>query len=556
VLRAIAHLVAWLPFIIGPVRLVQHGWRPIGDEAAIALRSWNVLTSHGPLVGQATRLAHGVFDPGPLEYWLLTVPVHVNPVHGLLWGAAVYCMVACSLAIEAAWTVGGELTGLLTSGLVVGLVLWLPALALPPSWNPWFGMMFFAASLAAGWAVLAGHRRWWPGLVITASIAAQAHLMFTLACAALVLLALIAGLADTIRARSGYWWVLIGLLAGAACWSAPAYQQLTMPDGNIAALIRSASSNGYGPRTGSGFGLKALSAAIQPPPLWWTSSFEPAVILRHVSDRSAGFAVAALIVVAVAGVAGVWPLRCRWLAALALVSLLVSMAALATYASIPVHYTSLRSLNYLIVLLFPIGVLSWLVIGSAVVLAVRRARTAIRALVADRLGGAAADSGLVRWVRSRTGAEAAVGLTAGLAVLCVLAIGQQPPTAHEVTDDPVLRSTLLASRQIQHALPRQRMAMLVRDYHDTSALGRLALGIAWALTPPGYHAQITSTRLARELGTAYMFRGGRMPLVTVVVRRHVVHVVVASQVPASLRPRPDSTALTDGYPPGGAGPVR
>ena len=58
-LRAAAHLAAWAPFIVAAVRLVQDGWRPVSDAAAIALRSWDVLTAHGPLVWQATRLAQG-----------------------------------------------------------------------------------------------------------------------------------------------------------------------------------------------------------------------------------------------------------------------------------------------------------------------------------------------------------------------------------------------------------------------------------------------------------------------------------------------------------------
>ena len=73
---------------------------------------------------------------------------------------------------------------------------------MPPSWNPWFGMMFFIAALAAAWAVMSGHRGWWPALVVTASVAAQAHLMFALASVPVVLtvLALIDGPADTVRA--------------------------------------------------------------------------------------------------------------------------------------------------------------------------------------------------------------------------------------------------------------------------------------------------------------------------------------------------------------------
>ncbi|HEX9355912.1 MAG TPA: hypothetical protein VF933_19080, partial [Streptosporangiaceae bacterium] len=254
VLRVVAHLAAWLPFVAGAVRLIRDGWRPVGDEAAIALRSWNSLTAHGPMVGQATRLAHGVFDPGPLEYWLLAIPVHLDTAHGVLWGAVICCLVACSLAIEAAWSVLGAAGGLCASGFIIGLVMWTPDITAPPSWNPWFGVVFFTAALAAAWAVMSGRRGWWPGLVVTASIAAQSHLMFTVPSGVLAVLALIVGLADTIRARSRYWWVLIGLVAGAACWSAPLIQQFTSRNGNLGLLFSSTGTT-TGTRTGGAFSL-------------------------------------------------------------------------------------------------------------------------------------------------------------------------------------------------------------------------------------------------------------------------------------------------------------
>ncbi|MBO0816352.1 MAG: hypothetical protein J2P30_14575, partial [Actinobacteria bacterium] len=372
-LRILAHAAAWLPFVVGPARMLASGWRPVGDGAAIALRSWNAITAHAPLVGQATRLAHGVFDPGPLEYWLLALPVHDDPRRGVLWGAALCCLAAASLTVEAAWSAGGALAGLGASTMIGGLALRVPGVALVPDWNPWFGMMFFLASLAAGWAVMAGHRRWWPALVVTASVAAQAHLMFALGSAGLVLAALGTGIADSIRARSGYWWLPAGLVLGAVCWSAPAIQQFTMRGGNISALLRSAGGNGNGSRTGVGFGLKALASATTPPPLWWQSSTQWQFILRQISGRSAGLAVAVLILVAAAGIAGAWPLRRRWLTALAGVTLILSLAALATYASIPVRSNSLSTLNYLIILVLPVGVLTWLVLGSALVLAARAA---------------------------------------------------------------------------------------------------------------------------------------------------------------------------------------
>src|SRR5712691_2062021 len=172
-LRVATHVASWLPFLAVVADSMRVKWRVVGDGAGIALHSWNALTAHGPLVGQTTELAHGLHDPGPLQYWLLAVPVHLDPVRGVLWGAALWCMVAGSLTIEATWSALGKIGGLLASGTILAMVAWRPELAIKPYWNPWFGMLFFLAALAACWAVMSGRRRWWPLLVITASVAAQ-----------------------------------------------------------------------------------------------------------------------------------------------------------------------------------------------------------------------------------------------------------------------------------------------------------------------------------------------------------------------------------------------
>ncbi len=531
VLRVVAHLAAWLPFVLGPARLIRHGWRPVGDEAAIALRSWNALTSHGPMVGQATRLAHGVFDPGPLEYWLLAIPVHLDTVHGVLWGAVICCLVACSLAVEAAWSVLGAAGGLCASGLIIGVAVWIPDIAVTPSWNPWFGMTFFLAALAAAWAVMSGHRGWWPALVITASIAAQAHLMFTVPSAVLAVLALIVGLADTIRGRPGYWWLVTGLVAGAACWSAPLIQQFTSPDGNLGLLLRS-SGAATGPRTGGAFSLKALSAAVEPIPIWWKSR-SPAAIYALISHRPAWFAVAVLILLAVAAVMAVRPLRCRPLGALAVVSLVISLGSLVTYSGIPVHNTSLLTLGYLTVLLFPIGVLSWLVVGSWAVLTARLAVAGRAARPARTWGrgtrkpGPAADGSARPAGRGRRGTGPVAGLTAAalIALGTILAVSLQGPDVRKVTTDPAMAATSSASRQIARALPGQPIALSIHDF-DASALGRITLGVTWALTPDGFRAESMHSRLARELGDRYVFHGEAIPLVKIRVRRHGTSVAV------------------------------
>jgi hypothetical protein len=528
-LRAVAHLAAWLPFVLGPVRIIRHGWRPVGDEAAIALRSWNSLTAHGPLVGQATRLAHGVFDPGPLEYWLLAIPVHLDTVHGVLWGAIICCLVACSLAVEAAWSVLGPAGGLCASGFIIGVTLWIPVIAVTPSWNPWFGLTFFIAALAAAWAVMSGHRGWWPALVISASIAAQSHLMFTVPSGALAILALIVGLVDTIRSRAGSRWVVAGLIAGAACWSGPLIQQFTSRNGNLGLLLHSSGATS-GARTGGAFSLKALSAATEPVPIWLKPSMKPSAIYHLINHRPVWFAVAVLVLLAVAAVMAVRPLRCRPLGALAVVSLVLSLGSLVTYSGIPVHHTSLNTLIYLIVLLFPIGVLSWLVVGGWAVLT---ARLVIRQLTSARPASGPAQPP----ARPLRGALPLAGLaaTALVAVGAILAISVQGPTVREVTDDPTMPTSWAASRQIARVLPGQPIALSVHDFKK-SALGRLSLGLTWALTTEGFRAELMHSRLARELGSRYVFRGEAIPLVKVQVRRHGTSVAVTR--PARLASRP------------------
>jgi hypothetical protein len=277
-------------------------------------------------------------------------------------------------------------------------------------------------------------------------------------------------------------------------------------------LLRS-SSAATGPRTGGAFSLKALSAAMQPVPIWWKSPRQLTAIYQMISHRPTGFAVAVLILLAVAAVMAVWPLRCRPLGALAVVTLVISLGSLVTYSGIPVHYTTLNTLSYLIVMLFPIGVLSWLVVGSWAVLT---GRLVFRQLATTWLAG-----------RAVPGAGLAAGLaaTALVAVGAILALSLQGPTVRNVTSDPAMATTGTAARQIVRELPGQPIALSIHDF-NMAALGRLTLGLTWALTPDGFRAEIMHTRLARELGDRYVFRGEPIPLVNVRVRQHGTSIAV------------------------------
>jgi hypothetical protein len=573
VLRLALHLAVWAPFVAGVVEEIRLRWRPVGDGAAIALRAWDSLTAHGPLVGQATQLAHAVYDPGPLEYWLLAIPVHIDPRYGVVWGAALWCVIAASLAIEAAWSALGGLGGFISAAVILGTVAWQPMIALQPFWNPWFGVMFFLAALAASWAVLCGNRWWWVALVVAGSVASQAHLMYALPCVALVVVTLVVGLVDSLRAKSGYWWALAGLVVGLGCWAGPFIQQFTGRPGNLTALLH---GQGSGPLSGAAFGFKTLTASILPPPLWWTASDQlhglPAI--HRIDDRSAGFAVVALIVIAAVLIIAVRPLRSRRLAALAAVSLLVSVAALVTYSRIPVISPNLITLDYLDIIMFPLGVLAWLVVGSAVVVAGRRlisrrraasaapgvaapgvaapgtAAAGAAAPAAPASGSAAAPEIPVTPAAapSGTAAPAARGTPASrpragwtaraatlaavvlIALTSFLAVAQQG----SVGDAGLAGVLSLASQRVERALPRQPIALYVSDIQSTEQR-RLVLGLVWMLRVAGYRPQVRAGD-ARELGPEYVFRHQPLPRVTVHVRGSDVSVHVTRPGPANLTP--------------------
>ena len=516
--RLVAHLAAWIPFAIGAIRAVQRGGPLTGDAAAIALRSWDVLTPYGPLVGQATMLHNGAFDPGPLQYWLLVIPVHMDPLEGAAWGGALWCMVAASLTIEAAWSALGARGGLAACAVILGLVVWQPLVPAQPYWNPWLGMMFFLATLAAGFAVMSGRHWWWPVLVVTASVAVQAHLMFALASAALVLLALAAGFADTIRAEAGhFWWVAVGLVLGAACWIAPFIQQFTSRIGNLSLLI---GSLGVRQPVGLTYGWKALAAAAGPPPLWFGSAqwFRTEGIESVIGGRSGAPGLVVLALTAVALVAAIWPLRSRRLAILAAISLLTSVAVLVTYSGIPAHSINVRAQNYLLIVLYPAGVLAWLAIGSAVVLAARRVIHPARVLAAAR--GEHREPGTAATPAGRWAVPAADFATIALIGLgSWLGVAQQARAYADSILAEDVAATSQATQAIERLVPAQRVEIRVVEPDGTYAR-EVTLGLAWALQAAGYQPAVRQ-RAARFLGPRYLYRGRPMPRVTVVEQHKI-----------------------------------
>jgi hypothetical protein len=524
--RAVTHLAAWAPFVTAVAVVVQRPWRVVGDGAAIALFSWDTFTGRVPLVGQPTEVGHGLYDPGPLQYWLLAVPVHVDPVRGVFWGAAVCCLAGASLAIEAGWSVMGRIGGVAACGAVLVMIAWRPVIAAKPYWNPWFGAVFFLAALAAGWAVMSGRRWWFPVLVVTGSVAAQAHLMFALASAALMPLALIVGLVEASRANAGYRWALTGLAAGIACWAAPLIQQLTSRNGNLAALV---THPGGGQRTSLAFALNTFTAATRPLPLWWPLPRQDLDVAQLTGGHTALFAVAVLFAAAAALAAAMFALRCRPLASLAATALVATVGALVTFSRIPgTRNGLLRAEDYLLTVMVAAGMLIWFTIGWALVLTSRQVIKRRRALAAARAqprGRPARPAGsLPRWAAH--GAGAAV---AGLIVLAAVP-GVMKPIRSFPGDTQLERLVTATEQRIHRALPSQRITLSVGS--RTGNPYHLRAGLAWALTgvgyqlgiPPGFH--LASSNPPQT--------GGPAPHVTVLFEGSTITVAI-TKMPARER---------------------
>jgi len=511
VVRVAAHVAAWTPFVVGPVRAVKSGWRPVSDSAVIALRSWDALSANGMMVGEATRLGHGVYGLGPLEFWLLALPVHLDPVPGVLWGAAVWCMVAASLAIEAAWSAAGAPGGVLAGGVILGVVAWIPKIAMLPAWNPWFGMMFFIAALAAGCAVLSGRGRWWPVLVVTGSVAAQAHLMYAIAAAGLVLAGFITVIADSLRERRSRW-LIAGIVAGLACWAAPLIQQFTARVGNMTQLISTVRAEDTG-RAGLAFGLKAISAATRPPAYWWQPSLP--LKLSVLDQRAAWFGAVQLAVAALGLIGVVLALRSRRAAALAVVTVLAIAAMLDAYAGIPAADVNparnpVTDLSYLMAPIFPLGVLAWLTAGAVLALAIRTpvswlaARMTARRPVSGRVR--AAGRIVAPWALRIT-ALAAVALMATLTSRAVKPIGGDLPNQRSAR-----RAVIVASAQIEREVSPGRITLMVVA-PNTSYRRQVTMGLAYALRTVGYTPQISTW--AFQIGPAYRDAGNPVIRTTV-----------------------------------------
>lgn len=369
--RAASHVAVWTCVWLAALLVLARGWTPIGDFANIELQAYRTFSAHPPLVGMFSTaglgIGHPLYDPGPLALWLLAVPVHIDPAHGLIWGSALCWSITLSLAIEALWSAGQWIGCALVALGAVDLLAMAPSLLENLAWNPYFPLPFLVASMTMAYLVARGNFRWWPVLVFTASVAAQTHLFYLLPSAALVLVAPLVGIWAGGRPRR-LRWLYGGLAVGGLCWIAPVVQGLG-PHSNLAALARGTGGVGT---LGLGFGLRMIGDSAGPFPIWLhrePTGFFPDMAFAFGHRPVYGVAV---ILALTAVSASALVSRHTGLLAAATVSLVVVTGFAASFAMIPT--SNLIVVDYLLVLAWPVGLTVWIVAVWAVLALFRATR--------------------------------------------------------------------------------------------------------------------------------------------------------------------------------------
>jgi hypothetical protein len=365
-LRVLCHLAVEFPIALTCLLELARGWRPQSDNALLSWRAYDVLGASPPLVGMPTLLTAGsvhAYGPGPLEFWLLALPVHIDPLQGALWGSAVLALGAVGTCVEAAWSVGRARACVPVAAGIVWLFITWPQVASDPPWNPWFAVIWFLPTLGAAWSTASGRLRWWPVTVAAGSIAMQAHEIFLLPGAVVVVVSPLVGLAQLRRQRAvrpaRRSSLFVGVCVGVAAWLAPLLQQFLGRQGNLTALWRS--THAHVGTMGLAAALSGFASVTRPIALWWHRPAESSArqTLGTLTATYHGAEWWGVTVLVLLGVVAVVSWRRYWVAgcAAALVALASSVAVLMALAAVPA--TQILVLSYLDVILWPVGMLAW-----------------------------------------------------------------------------------------------------------------------------------------------------------------------------------------------------
>jgi hypothetical protein len=367
---------AALPILVVMVRTIAADWAPLGDNAMIAIRAYDVFSADPPLVGQSSGGATTVLDqrafcPGPLLFWLLAVqarfldPAWMAVTAGLVNVASVVGAVALARRRGGLWL-------MFATAIAIALMLRsIPAHAYSDVWNPWVPLLPFLLLIFLAWSLACGDIRLLPLAVLVASFVSQAHLAFLLPAAGVMAVGLAGLVARYARPPpSGRApirpWVIAAAVVLVACWTAPAIEQATDRPGNAVLLARAATSDE--PTLGRQAGAHAVARAVGVRP-WWLKA-PRSTEARMVDLRGAPgprtlastiVVLAALIAVLAAGAMR----RRRDVVAAAALGLVLSLVVGLNAAGTP--EPAFATVGYTMLWASPAGMVVWLLLGWSVV---------------------------------------------------------------------------------------------------------------------------------------------------------------------------------------------
>jgi hypothetical protein len=329
---------------------VAVGWFPLGDDAVIATRAFDVPTTHTPLLGQFSAssgiLGNGPQSSlGPMLYWLLAIPARLHGPPALVATVGLLATASIVCCVILARRRGGYAFMLATAiGIAIAARSITPE-SLSDVWNPAVALFPLLLLMFVSWSVASGEARLLPVAVAVASFVAQCHLTYVLP--ALVMLAIALGGLWLGRPPGVRRALIVSAVVALVCWSAPLLEQAIHRPGNLVQVARSATAGE--PTLGASAGWHTVVRTAGLDAWWLRTPRAPFARLADVVTAPSVFGVAtAVVILAVLAAAAIAGLRRREpeLAAAGALGLLLCLAAGATAASTPSKGNLFISVGY------------------------------------------------------------------------------------------------------------------------------------------------------------------------------------------------------------------
>lgn len=164
------------------ITLVRQGWRPIGDEAAIAAISAGILDGNYPWLGMRSTGFMDVaglqmYHPGPVQFYLLAGSQALTSFStlGLLLASALLFVALVGLGLRGAWLAAGW-WGLAPATATFALLALAAQDVMIQLSNPLPTTVALPAMVLTAWAVACGRKNSLSAYVFCATIAAQLHI--------------------------------------------------------------------------------------------------------------------------------------------------------------------------------------------------------------------------------------------------------------------------------------------------------------------------------------------------------------------------------------------